>query len=58
MSSRSKISREGPVEEFELKVAQQILDLEESSDLKSDLKGLQFVAAKEVFLSFTDLSIT
>lgn len=47
-SARTKISREGEVDDFELQVAQTLADLEETSDLKADLRGLQFVSAKEV----------
>ena len=49
MAARSKISREGQVDDFELELAQQIQDLEQNSDLKTELRGLQFVSAKQVF---------
>jgi small subunit ribosomal protein S7e len=52
VSARSKILKPAGVnpDELELQVAQNILDLERNvKDLKADLKGLQFTAAKQVF---------
>lgn len=52
MSARSKILKPVGVnpDELELQVAQNILDLEHNAkELKADLRGLQFTAAKEVF---------
>jgi len=51
MSARNKIIK--PVgqepDALELKIAQYIADMEKNvSELKADLKGLQFCAAKEV----------
>ncbi|KAJ3379693.1 40S ribosomal protein [Lobulomyces angularis] len=51
MSARSKIIKPLGQEpdELELQVAQNILDLEHNvADLKADLRGLQFVSAKEI----------
>jgi EAL domain-containing protein (putative c-di-GMP-specific phosphodiesterase class I) len=52
VSARSKILKPVGVnpDELELQVAQNILDLEHNAkELKADLRGLQFTAAKEVF---------
>jgi small subunit ribosomal protein S7e len=52
-SARSKIIKPVGVtpDELELQVAQNIADLEANvADLKSDLKGLQFVQAKEILV--------
>ena len=55
MSARAKIVKPAGVnpDELEMQVAQAIFDLENgSTDLKADLRPLQFTAAKEVCLSF------
>ncbi|KND03580.1 uncharacterized protein SPPG_01055 [Spizellomyces punctatus DAOM BR117] len=54
MSARSKIAKPAGQEpdELELQVAQNIYELEQNvAELKEDLRGLQFVSAKEVDVS-------
>ena len=50
MSARNKIIKPaGQVpDELELQVAQNIFDLEQNSDIKADLRGLQIASAREV----------